>query len=272
MVRGRDMIGVMYKIRNTVLSSLIALIIATSGVMAGMAASVYEDFVSNNGYTSAASAEVIEDVLANGPTYGFSKTEIEKIKQDYDKYKEDPENNDSYLLKAGNKVSNIAKKAVVDNKLGEMGVGFDISANVEQAGVALSGIEDFVAVVIGILCILVTLGMSLFTAIDLCYITMPVFRNKCEDMKQSGGGMAKTSSNGETKFRFVTDEAVYAVQTCSIETGKQPLGVYLKKRVWAFVLLGVVLFVLLTGNIQLIVNIAVNAVAGLIEALGNLGV
>ena len=58
------MIGVMYKIRNTVLSSLIALIIATSGVMAGMAASVYEDFVSNNGYTSAASAEVIEDVLA----------------------------------------------------------------------------------------------------------------------------------------------------------------------------------------------------------------
>lgn len=263
---------VMSKGRRLLSGLIVGIMLTLSSISTAFAASVYEEFVSGGSYSTAASEEVIEDVLSNGQTYGFSKGELDKIKKDFDKYKEDPENNQSYLIKAGNKVSNIAKKSVVDSKIGDMGIGFNVSADVEQAGVALSGVEEFASVVVGILVYAVTIGMTLFTAVDICYITIPVFRNKCEDAKQSGGAMAKTNSQtGETKFRFVTDEAVYAVTTCSIETGKQPLGVYLKKRIWAFVLLGIVLFILLTGNIQLIVNIAVNVVAGLIEALSNLG-
>ena len=170
-------------------------------------------------------------------------------------------------------MNSVASKAEVKDKVNTMGSNFNISADTATAGVALSGLEQFVSVVVGILCYAITIGMTLFTALDLCYITMPVFRNKFEDMKQSGNGaMTKTDKNtGETKLRWITDEAIYSVQSCSVETGKNPLTVYLKKRVIAFVMLAVVLYILFTGNIQLIVNIVINFVAGLMDALSTLG-
>lgn len=170
-------------------------------------------------------------------------------------------------------MASAASKYIVKSKVDGMGTTFNVSADTDTAGVALSGIESLVGVIVGILCYVITLGMTLFTALDLCYITMPVFRNKCEDMKQSGNGvMTKTDKqSGETKLRWITDEAVYSVNTCSVETGKSALTVYLKKRVLAFVLLAVVLFILFTGNIQLIVNIAINLVAGIMDALSSLG-
>lgn len=166
-----------------------------------------------------------------------------------------------------------AKKADIKSTVDDMGMDFNVKADTATAGVALSGLEQVVSAIVGILCYAVTLGMTLFTAIDICYITMPVFRNKCEDMKQSGGGaMVKTNSQtGETQLRWITDEAMYAVQSCSIETGKNPLTTYIKKRVIAFVMLAIVLFILFTGNIQLIVNIAINFIAGIMDALGSLG-
>lgn len=165
-------------------------------------------------------------------------------------------------------VQDYALKSDIDN----MAVDFSIKADLEGAGVALSGLEEVVSVLIGVLCYAVVLGMTLFTSLDLCYLTMPVFRNKCEDMKQSGNSvMTKTGSNGETKLRWVTDEAVYAVQSCAVDTGKSPLTVYLVKRVWAFILLAIVIYILFTGNIQLLANIAVNFVAGIMDALRTLG-
>lgn len=165
-------------------------------------------------------------------------------------------------------IQDYALKSDIDN----MAVDFSIKADLEGAGVALSGLEEVVSVLIGVLCYAVVLGMTLFTSLDLCYLTMPVFRNKCEDMKQSGNSvMTKTGSNGETKLRWVTDEAVYAVQSCAVDTGKSPLTVYLVKRVWAFILLAIVIYILFTGNIQLLANIAVNFVAGIMDALRTLG-
>lgn len=167
-------------------------------------------------------------------------------------------------------VVSVAKKYEVKNSV-EQVADFNTKADVGAASVALSGIEGIVSVVVGILVYAVTIGMTLFTACDICYITMPVFRDKCDTMKQSGSiGTTKTSS-GETKLMFVTDDAQYAVQSCSVETGKNPLTVYMKKRVLAFILLGLVLFILFTGNIQLIVNVVVNLVSGIIDALGGLG-
>lgn len=177
------------------------------------------------------------------------------------------------LQKCKSYMVSVAKKYDVKSSVEGMGTNFNVKADTETAGIALSGLESVVSVVVGILCYAITLGMTLFTALDLCYITMPVFRNKCEDMKQSGGGaMVKTNKEtGEAQLRWITDEAVYSVQACAIESGKSPLTMYLKKRVIAFVMLAIVLFILFTGNIQLIVNIAINFIAGLMDALSSLG-
>lgn len=185
-------------------------------------------------------------------------------------------NSDDYHLNATetkkiqSHIASVAKKKTVKSSVDQV-AEFEVKADVSAAHTALSGVESIISTCVGILVYAVTIGMTLFTACDICYITMPVFRNKCDDMKQAGSVGTKTTSSGETKLMFVTDDAQYAVQSCSVDTGKNPLGVYMKKRVVAFILLGLVLFILFTGNIQLIVNVVVNIAAGIVDALSGLG-
>lgn len=162
-----------------------------------------------------------------------------------------------------------AKSGVAD-----IGNQLNLTPDIEGASQTLDGVKDIAGTVIGILVIAVTIGMTLFTALDLCYITMPVFRNKCDDMKQSGqGAMVKTDNrSGETKLRWVTDEAQYAVQTAvSSGTGKSPIMIYLGKRIGAFIAIGIVLFILFTGNISILINIVLNLIGGLMNALAGFG-
>ena len=113
--------------------------------------------------------------------------------------------------------------------------------------------------------------MTLFTAFDIAYIAFPVFRNKCEEQKMNGTGYnVKKDSNGNVSLRFVTDDAQYAVSEGTIENGKSPWGIYFRKRIMSYVLLAIVLFILLTGNISLITNIALNIVSGIMNVLSGL--
>ncbi len=150
---------------------------------------------------------------------------------------------------------------------------FDISADTTGAGVMLSGFKGIIQLVVGILAWAVTAGMTLFTALDLCYITMPVLRNNVESQKQSGQGMMVKQDNrtGETRLRWITDEAQFAVNQGALEHGKNPISVYLWKRMAAFVLIAIALYILLTGNINLITGIAINWVSGILQTLGTLG-
>lgn len=171
----------------------------------------------------------------------------------------------------GNRVDKALNKQRVQQKIDNMGVNFDVEADVEAAGVALSGLREVVAMIVGLIAYLIVLGMTLFTTLDICYITMPVFRNKADEMVQRGGVMSRVDNRtGETTHRWITDDARYAVANATIESGKSPLAIYLGKRIWAYILLAIVLFILLTGNIQLIVNIAINFISGLIEVLEGL--
>lgn len=132
-------------------------------------------------------------------------------------------------------------------------------------------IKDLVPIInafIGGLCILISLGMTLITAIDVIYIEFPMFQRKCEEQKMSGHGiMSKKSSSGENEIRFVTQEAQYAVQEANVENGKNPLFVYIKKRLVSFIALAILLTIFFTGNISLITNLAVDAVQGIMNVL-----
>lgn len=166
----------------------------------------------------------------------------------------------------------IYDKQSVKHKVSSMGENFNVQADTEEAGNILGDFSPLISVGVGILAYAVAAGLTLFTALDMCYITMPIFREKCDNMKQSGNGlMVKTDKRGETKLRWVTDEAQYAVEYCTIESGQNPYWVYFKKRVLAHIITAIILYILLTGNIQLLINIAINLVDGILDALATLG-
>lgn len=166
------------------------------------------------------------------------------------------------------------KKSVNSDKtnssLKNVGEVLGIEADTSAAAAMLSGFTPVLSLMLGIIVTLITVFMTVFSAFDIAYIAFPVFRNKCEDAKVNGGGLARTKSNGETQLRFVTDDAQYAVQQGSVESGKSPWAIYFKKRVMSYILLAIILFILMTGNITLITNIAVNIVAGIMDVLGGL--
>lgn len=146
----------------------------------------------------------------------------------------------------------------------------DVGADVETAGVLLSGFVPILSTLLGLMVTLISIGMTVFSAFDLCFIAFPVFRNKCEDAKASGNNiMTKKGSGGETKLRFVSDDAQYAVQAAdTVQSGKNPFVIYFQKRLLSYIILAILLFILLTGNITVFTNIALKVVSGILEVIG----
>ena len=160
----------------------------------------------------------------------------------------------------------------VSQDMSNMTNGLEVKANTQTAVDTLEGFVPIVNILLGILTVLITLGLAVFTAFDVCYIVFPVFRNKCDDAKVSGQGpMVAKTANGGTKLRWVSDEAQYVVDQCSVTQGGNPLMAYLKKRIVAYILVSVILFILLTGNITIITNIALKVVSYIMDILASLG-
>lgn len=169
------------------------------------------------------------------------------------------------------KVRSAATSGKVDNMVSDI----QISANTTGAQTLLSGLEGIIALVVGILAYVVVIALPVFTALDVCYITMPLFREKSESVKNRGDTfgnvMTKTRKNGSQGLRFITDEAQYAVESASLAEGKSALKTYLFKRMGSFVMLAIVLYILIGGQVNVIVKLAINLVSGVMGALGGLG-
>lgn len=138
---------------------------------------------------------------------------------------------------------------------------------------SLQGVIPVVNIILGVVCVIITLLLAIYTAFDVCYISFPAFRNTCDE--QAGGpgasGVGGSASGRKAGVnRFVTDEARWAVEKCSIETGQNPLTAYLKKRVIAYIAVSLILFILLTGNINVITNLAIKIVAYVIDVIRGL--
>lgn len=159
----------------------------------------------------------------------------------------------------------------VGDKLNDISDGLKIEANTGAASSMLSGFTPIIELISGLVVILISFGMLIFTSFDILYIAFPVFRNKCEDAKQNGNSMmTKKSANGDTKLRWVSDDAQYAVSQGTIDSGKSPWRLYIPKRIISYILLAIILFIFLTGNISIITSIAVNVVSGVMDVLTNL--
>lgn len=183
-------------------------------------------------------------------------------------YLQDKKTEDDLSERIGTSISN----AAASGKVSDITNGLNLSADTGGAAAMLSGFTPIIELVLGIIVTLITIGMTVYSSFDIAYIAFPVFRNKCEDAKVSGtnSAMVKKGANGEAALRWVTDDAQFAVQQGSVESGKSPWSIYFGKRIATYIMLAIILFILLTGNIQLIANIAIKLVSGIMDVLSGL--
>lgn len=150
--------------------------------------------------------------------------------------------------------------------------GLGLEADTGAAAETIGGFRDIINLVLGIIVTLITVGLAIFTAFDVCYIVFPIFREKCDAQKMQGdGAMVKKTNNGESKLRFVSDEAQFAVHNASLEQGSNPLVNYFKNRALTYIVVAIILFILLTGNISLITDIVLKLVSGIMNVLSSWG-
>lgn len=147
--------------------------------------------------------------------------------------------------------------------------GGNLNADTGGASQLLSGFYQPLQLALGVIVIILTLGLTFFTGTDLCYIVFPMFRGKMDDAKASGTkGLTKTGKDGETKLTIVSEDAQYSmVAADTIQTGKSPLFIYFKKRIFTFVALSILIYILLTGNVNVFVNIGIDLASGILKAI-----
>lgn len=149
---------------------------------------------------------------------------------------------------------------------------FTLKANIPEAVGVMSGFTHPLEVFLGIMVTLITLGMTVFTTFDLCYIAFPLFRGKMDEAKANGTkGVTKTGKGGETKLTLVTEDAQYAVVAADMaNSGENAFLVYFKKRVLSFIVLAVLLFILVTGKINILANIGIKLADGILRVLSGM--
>ena len=146
-----------------------------------------------------------------------------------------------------------------------------IAPNYNDAAIILQPFVPYINIGLGFVTTVVVLAMQVLTALDLCFVAIPTFRNFLSDKAAEGNSLAgKKDGNGGMKLRFIQDEAQYAVEQATNNPGMQPWGLYLKTRVVSYIFLAVAMVILLTGNVTLITDLAVKAVSGLMNVISGL--
>lgn len=123
-------------------------------------------------------------------------------------------------------------------------------------------IQDITGFILGLIAIFISFGMTLISALDICYITIPVFQDMIKDKKWDG------SPDG-SNFRIISGAARVAVETTS-GTGESPLKFYMKKRIGMYCFCGLVLSIAILG-FGTITGIVSNIVLSIVEGLRRVG-
>ena len=152
-------------------------------------------------------------------------------------------------------------------KLSSLEKGFDVNADIDNAALALSGFKGIISTIVGLLAYAVVILFGLFTSIDIAYITVSPLRNFLDD---KGEWQTGKTSDGSPKIRVISDEAIYSVRNSTIENGKNPLGSYVIKRSFGVIMLGIAIYILLTGNFGLLMQLSLNLVSGIIDMIAKL--
>ena len=148
-----------------------------------------------------------------------------------------------------------------------------VEADIDAGMDSIHGLVPIVNWVLGIATVGISLMLGIATALDIVYIAFPVFQENVNNTAQQNPNMNRPDpKNGGTRPVFVSSEAMFAVKAAAADpNGKNPLAIYFGKRVFAYIMVSVVLFILLTGNISIITNLALRVVAPVMNVIANLG-
>lgn len=173
---------------------------------------------------------------------------------------------DTLVNKANSYASNVNADgglSDINDDLDTLTNNFNTRPDLATAGQAVSGLEGMISVVVGIALIIACIMVAFFSAMDIIYLAWPVFREKAE---------TSSKSEGMSISRFISDEAKFAVKKASTDAnGRSVWGIYLPKRMVAYIGLGLALYILFTGNITVIVSLALKFASGIFNALKMLG-
>jgi hypothetical protein len=143
----------------------------------------------------------------------------------------------------------------------------DVKPDTGTAMGLLSGIMPAINVVLGLMVVVISIGMTVFSALDIIYLAFPAFKSMVDNSIEQGGKGTRTTKDGTVTSRWVTQDAILAAQDAE-NTNGSPWGPYFKRRVLAYVFLAIILFILLTGNIFKLTTLVTNALQGLFNSLG----
>ena len=120
--------------------------------------------------------------------------------------------------------------------------------------------SGLVATVLGLLAVLIMAFLGIVMVADISYIVLPPVRNLVADDDNERGKVVKS--------KVFSHDAIYAVQ-CAEDTsdggsggGKQALGIYLKRRIVALILLGICLMYLIQGQVYTAVGWVLDLLRG----------
>lgn len=131
----------------------------------------------------------------------------------------------------------------------------------------LSGVMPMVNMILGLIVVVISVGMTVFSAFDIIYLAFPAFRGKIDTQVEGQGKGTKQNKDGSVSSKWVTDDARLAM-TDANNANTQPWGLYFKRRILAYIFLAIILFILLTGNIFAITTLVTDALQGLFSSLG----
>lgn len=126
--------------------------------------------------------------------------------------------------------------------------------------IAQSTIEDVLGYILGLLAFFIGLGMMLITALDVMYITMPIFQDSVNNKRWDG--------SQERKIRIISADAINAVERATTDGSGSAMKLYLKSRVKTYIICGVILYLLLAGS-SVLIHIVTKVVLGILNSMSN---
>lgn len=157
----------------------------------------------------------------------------------------------------------------VEDKINKLSTNLNLQADTDSASVALGGFKPLIQTITGILVVVTMLLTSLITGVDILYVTTPFARSFLDSHFEGGGGMSRSTDGGGNTFRFISDEALAAVKAQDTGEAKGSAIVkYTTKRIPSLIMLGICLYIFITGQVGLLISIGVRLVSGFINLVG----
>lgn len=223
-------------------------------------------YTSSDGDTVKGS-EIVKDGLTTDKFADLPSNEKQKVIQDAKKAADAQVSTDKEA-----QVDNAVTKTVIDDWVkvlqNQKGVGPTLIATLTDGIQAdfvggqrvLSPFMPLINVVIGALLALVIVAIMLTTSLDLLTLALPSMQQMVLNNKGGGNGAKSFLSN------LVSVEAINSVQIAhdNNQEGTHYIGAYMKSRAMVYVLFGVAIWLLASGEMWTITGVVINGVDGVL--------